>query len=162
MQVTRRTKCIFCNNVHLISILDKVQNIPQGLMMNDTNTDEAYWMPYNIQYCSECKTYQNEYLAELHTLYNYSHIAPIGNIRNTMDSKFAENISNNKNIKGILEIGAGKGNLSDIITENLESINGNYYIADPSYIGNTQNRIVINKYIEEVGVVWLREEVVCC
>ena len=144
-----RDKCIFCNSNNVITIFENDINIPQNLTMIETQNSDSLWMPYNIQKCNICKTYQNKYLADLDILYKNSHIAPVGNIRNTMDIRFADIILSNNNITGILEIGAGKGYLADIL---LEKKDYKYIIVDPSYTGNTLNRIIINEYIENIEI----------
>jgi hypothetical protein len=149
--ITIRDKCIFCNNNTLSKVFENDIQIPQGLTMNDNYDDESLWMPYNIQKCLICKTFQNKYLANLDILYKNSHIAPIGNIRSLMDLKFSEIIFTNSNIKGILEIGAGKGYLADILLEHPNICN-KYIIIDPSYTGSHSNRTVVNEYIETVEI----------
>jgi hypothetical protein len=65
-----------------------------------------------------------------------------------MNTDFSIFIKDNINtINGILEIGAGNGNLSENI---LKLINTKYTIIDPYYYGECQNKTIINDYIENI------------
>ena len=138
-----RKCCVFCKSVDLSTVLDNDIIIPEGISMSDTPDGKAFHVPYNIQRCANCNTYQNKYLGDLNTIYNNSHIYPIGNIRNDMNLKFSNIICSNENIKGIVEIGGGDGKLSDMI-------NCEYYIVDPGYHGTSDNKTIIRDYVENV------------
>lgn len=139
-----RTKCIFCKTTDVAKIFDSDLTVPQGIMMVSNGAD-ALWMNHNVQYCKSCKTYQNMYLAEPSQIYSHSHISPVGSIRSEMDIKFSDMIRGDS----ILEIGGGTGSISDAV---LKTHNGPYFIVDPDYTGNTVNRTIVKKFIEEVDM----------
>ena len=50
-------------------------------------------------------------------------------------------------ITNIIEIGSSKGVLAEYILENLKL---KYYIIEPSFFGNRENKIIIDDYYENV------------
>lgn len=145
MNTIQRKKCIFCDSKKLEEVFEHDIIVPQGITMT-SHKEEGLWMNYNIQLCSNCKTYQNKYLANLDQIYKNSHISPVGKIRSSMDLNFSKLINLNNDISGIIEIGAGKGYLSDLI------VNKNYYIIDPSYKGKTVGKKIIYDYVENCNL----------
>lgn len=146
-----RTKCIFCSSSDLTDVIDSHVSIPQGMFMCEDKQYDAMWMPYNILFCPSCKTFQNKYLADIEVLYSAQHVAPIGNIRRTMDIMFSEMVNANPFVNGIIEIGGGQGYLADLLVAD-NKIQGNYHIVDPMYKGSRENRIVIDAFVESVPI----------
>lgn len=140
----RRSTCIFCTSSNLEDVLQTDQSIPESITIT-ASSDDASWMPFNIQHCTACHAYQTKYLADINVLYGESHIHPIGRIRKEMDTVFTELITRNSHVQGIMEIGGGNGTLSDA----LLPTHTKYYIIDPSYTGNTENRCIIPYVVEE-------------
>jgi hypothetical protein len=143
-----RKKCILCNSSDLSVVLNKDINVFESLCVI-SGIENKKSVKFNIYKCNCCFCYQNKYLIDPNILYASSHIFPIGSIRSSMDIKFSSMISKNKNITQIIEIGGGNGVLSDILTKVLKTT---YYIIDPSYIGNTENRLVISQFIENIDM----------
>lgn len=113
-----------------------------------TSTNDMKKIPFNIFICSNCKTVQNKYLADLAELYKINHADSTGMIminlhkkNKTLILKYKENITN------IIEIGSSKGILADNILEDLDL---EYYIIEPSFIGSKKNKIIINDFYENV------------
>jgi hypothetical protein len=126
--------------------------VPQGMFMCDT-IHEAAWMPYDVMVCSCCKTVQTRYLADLDVLYSAQHVMPIGNIRMTMDKNFADMITSNPNVNGIVEVGGGQGHLADIVVQHpMQKDKGDYYIIDPKYMGSRDKRHVIDAFVESIDL----------
>jgi hypothetical protein len=146
MNYSIRKTCIFCNNVELIEYFDKDLSFPISSYITENIINKPIYIPYNVQCCTQCKTYQTKYLGDLNVIYSQNHADAYGTIRSEMMIEFANLILKNKNIHRVLEIGAGNGILSDIILEKNNTIQ--YYIADPSYFGNRDNKTIIHSFIE--------------
>jgi len=146
MIYSERNECIFCDNHNLVTILEKDYEIPLGNFTVSNSDYKYYNMPYNIQYCSDCFTIQTKYIGDLNIIYGDHTVGAYGSIRSSHNIKFASFILENSNINGILEVGAGNGELSDIILENKKI---SYTINDPSYGGNLSNKQVIPSFFEE-------------
>lgn len=142
-----RVKCIFCNDDNLKTYFDHDYIIPQSACMTENIKNDSVWMPYNILLCSNCNTYQNKYLADINILYNNTVFNPCGLTRSESTNQFYNFIKDNENISGIIEIGAGHGQLSDLLCEIHK-----YVIIDPSYSGNTNNKIIIKDFLENVNI----------
>jgi hypothetical protein len=143
---SERTQCIFCNNHNLVTILEKDYDIFLGNYNVIDPNSKYYSMPYNIQSCSECLTIQTKYIGDLNIIYGSHTVGAYGSIRSTHNKLFALFILENPDINSILEVGAGNGELSDIILENKKIL---YTINDPSYGGNVANKQVISSFFEE-------------
>ena len=150
MNYTIRNNCIFCINKLSEEYFDKDLDFPISSYSTNEQIKSPIIIPYNIYCCTECKTYQTKYLGDLNIIYSINHADAHGSIRSEMMTQFSNLILNNSNVHRILEIGAGNGILSDIITEKDKNIE--YFIADPSYFGNTTNKIVIRSFIENVDI----------
>jgi hypothetical protein len=141
-----RNVCIWCNSKSLTDYFKDNYSTPIASYMQE-NLTEFEIIPYNVQKCEECKSYQIKYLAEVYKVYKYNHAYSYGSTLKEMCNVFSKFILLNSGIKSILEIGAGNGFLADIITKNNKDIS--YTIVDPSYFGNKDNKIIINSIIEE-------------
>lgn len=145
-----RTHCIICKSDDVDDIFTEDYDVPQALHLRDEiNKGNDAWMPYNVQRCNQCKTFQNKYLADLRILYEASHIQASSQVREKQTLQFTDFILKNPNIQGIIEIGAGAGELSDNILAVKEQ---SYYIIDPAYVGPVAKRTIIHDYIENVNV----------
>ena len=145
MIFTERKICIICKS----SLLDDLFNInytfPIGNFVVDSPEHKCHFIPYNIQICRICKTVQTKYLGDLKLIYENNFAGSFGTIRNTLNDKFANFVLENKDINGIIEVGAGNGSLSESILDKHYFI---YNIIDPSYSGTKINRIVHDCYFE--------------
>ena len=105
-------------------------------------------IPFNIYTCSKCKTVQTKYLGDLNEIYKYNHATNTGSIMNNLHHKNLDLILKYKdNINNIIEIGCSKGTLSDLILNNIKL---DYYIIEPNFIGDKNNKIIINDFYENV------------
>ena len=141
---TEVSKCLFCNSTTLITLFEQNYTIPLGCYCIEKDTKCDY-MPFNILQCEKCRTFQTKYLGNRNIIYNYN-ANSYGIIRSTMNSKFSDFITSNKNINSIIEIGGGNGELSDIIIKTQNNIK--YTIVDPSYSGTNINKKIINNFYE--------------
>lgn len=140
-----RTECLFCKSKNLTPLWDKNYEIALGCYAIEDPTQETYSMPFNILKCCDCLTYQTQYLGNPDIIYNYE-ARFHGSIRSTMNKLFSDFILENKNIKHILEIGAGNGSISEYI---LEKNSIQYTIVDPTYSGPKEYRTIHTCFIEE-------------
>ena len=105
-------------------------------------------IPFNIFTCSKCKTVQTKYLGDLNEIYKYNHATNTGTIMNNLHHKNLDLILKYQdNINNIIEIGCSKGSLADLILDNIKL---DYYIIEPHFIGNKDNKIIINNFYENV------------
>ena len=145
-----RTNCIFCDTKLNDTFFKNDYNNYCGhyAVPLETELDNMINIPFNIYTCSNCKTVQTKYLGDLNEIYKYNHATNTGNIMNNLHSKNLELILKYKdNIKNIIEIGCSKGTLADLI---LNNITLDYYIIEPHFIGNKNNKIIINDFYENV------------
>jgi hypothetical protein len=146
-----RTKCIFCNSDKLSIFFDNDYIIPVASYTVDTYNETYIKIPFNIQCCDNCKTFQTKYLGDLNEIYKNNHCDGCGTIRTEMHDRFAELIINNiSNLNNLVEIGAGNGILSLSILNIKSDIT--YNIIDPYYFGIKENRNIINDYIENINL----------
>lgn len=145
----KREYCIFCKQKNLEKLFEKEYLFPLGNFVVDSPNYKYFFMPYNIQKCKNCFTFQTEYIGNLDLIYNNNFAGAYGKIRNSMNELFANFILKNKNILSISEIGAGNGELSDII---VEKQNIKYTIIDPSFNGNKNKKNIINSFFENCDI----------
>lgn len=147
-----RKSCVICKNNNLTDFFDNDLCVPQSMCLFDTpkQNESSVWINHNIQKCDQCYSFQNKYLVDANILYNKSHIFPIGKIRTNMTQKIVEQIEHLSNITGIIEIGGGHGELADILQQKNPSLP--YTIIDPAFMGNRNNRIIIDRFIENVDL----------
>jgi len=146
MNFQERTSCIFCKGSELSSIFKENLEVPIGNNVVDHQRDLFPYMPYNVQQCNSCLSFQIKYVGDLHILYENAVAGAHGSIRSTHNTLFASFICENKNIDSICEIGAGNGQLSDIVVEQKKI---NYTIIDPSYGGNQKDRHILSQFFED-------------
>lgn len=142
----QRTYCIFCKENQFERLFDSDYEIPLGNFVVDSPQTPSYFMPYNVLYCKVCGTIQNEYIGDLNLIYENNFAGAFGSIRSTHNLLFADFILDNPHVDSIAEVGAGNGELSDII---IEKKNLSYTIIDPSYGGNVHKKYIVSKYLED-------------
>lgn len=148
-----RQNCIFCKEKLTISLL--AEDLKIATACYSTESPVKNLIPYNVLICSNCKTSQIKYLGDLNEVYKINHADGTGSIMTNLHFKVKDLILNfNKNntvkINNIVEIGASKGILSDILLD--EQLVDKYYIIEPNFIGvHRENKIVINNYFENVN-----------
>lgn len=144
-----RYSCIFCNSKNIKIYFENDIKIPENItMINIPDNINCNFINYNVQICNDCRCIQNKYLTNIDNLYKNSHINPYGSTRKIMTEMFSNLILSNDNIKYIIEIGGGQGELSDIL---IKKYKNKYSIIDPSYIGPIENRIIIKEYVENIN-----------
>jgi len=146
MDIIEQKKCIFCNSNDLIQYFNKDFKIPKNISFSNKLNNERALVDFNVNQCNNCNTYQNKYFIDLNILYKNSHISPTGSLKNNTTKQFANIINDNKDINGIIEIGGGTGDLSDILVNYIS----NYKIIDPCYTGNKYKREIVNLYFEDI------------
>lgn len=142
---SERSKCLICDSDDLSTLFDKDYSVALGCYSVE-NTEKSLFMPYNILKCNSCLTFQTKYLGDVNVIYDYS-AGAYGSIRGSMNDLFSDFILQNNDIKGVVEVGAGNGNLADIILNKNEL---SYSIIDPTYSGTINNRIIQREFIENI------------
>lgn len=145
---TVRNKCIFCNNDDL-ELLFKHSKYQSSLSLElYTNKDaKSYFMPYNVQICKKCNSFQNKYIGDLSIIYDKNHADDYGSTKNKKHTLFCDFISENSNINGIVEVGSCNGILANHI---LSRVKTEYNIIEPSFTGDKTNLNIIQDYFENV------------
>ncbi len=116
--------------------------------MVESAHEQGAFMPFNLQKCNACDTYQTKYLADLGILYSSNHYVPFGALRQEMISLFSEFVCQDQP-SAILEIGGGNGELFTALAKSLTSLH--YTIVDPAYIGpRSDNLTVVDGFYEDV------------
>ena len=143
-----RKKCIFCNNNDLELLFDHSKyksSLSLGLYTN--KNEKSYFMPYNVQICKKCKSFQNKYIGNLSIIYDVNHIDDYGSTKNKKHTLFCNFISENSNINGIVEVGSCNGILANQILSKMKT---EYNIIEPSFTGDKTNLNIIPDYFENV------------
>lgn len=150
-----RERCLFCKESAFTTLLNKDYSIPIGCFsVNDSNYEYTF-IPYNLYNCSNCFTVQTKYEGDLSLIYSESFAGLFGTTRGKMNVEFSKFILSNNVIKSVLEVGAGNGDIADIL---LEKSGLDYTIIDPSYWGNTTNRRIIKNFIENIDTISLNSD----
>jgi fructose/tagatose bisphosphate aldolase len=141
-----RSRCIFCNNDDLEILFNKNYSTSLSLgLYNKKNT--GFFMPYNIQICKTCFTFQNKYIGDLSIIYSKNHVDDYGTTKSRKHTSFCNFILENDNINGIIEVGACNGILAKEIMKNKHI---DYNIIEPSFTGDKMNLNIISDYFENV------------
>lgn len=152
-----REVCLFCKESVFTTLLTQDYSIPVGCFsVNDPKYSYTF-IPYNVFKCSKCYTIQTKYEADLSLIYSESFAGLFGTTRSIMNIEFSKFVLCNNTIKSVLEVGAGNGDIADIL---LEGGNLEYTIIDPSYWGNTTNRNIIKNFIETIDTTSLMADTV--
>lgn len=145
---TERKKCIFCLSDLKTQLFESDLKNYVAHYAVDKEVEKFDCIPYNVLVCDNCKTYQTKYLGDINEVYRINHADGTGITMQKMHEKKLDLILNHKDqVDGIIEIGSSKGILCDQILDNLDV---NYFIVEPSYFGNSDNRTIINDYYENV------------
>lgn len=150
MNYTIRKNCIFCNNIlNETYFKNDYENYVAHYQVDiNTNINDNINIPFNIYICSNCKTVQNKYLGDLSEIYKTNHADSTGTTMINLHKLNKEFILKHlENINNIIEIGSSKGVLADNI---LEDIKLDYYIIEPSFFGDRNNKIIIDDFYENI------------
>ena len=143
-----RKECIFCNNTDLDLLFDHSNyNSSLSLGLYKNQNEKSYFMPYNVQICKKCNSFQNKYIGNLSIIYDVNHVDNYGTTKNKKHTLFCNFITENSNIDGIFEVGSCNGILANQI---LKKIKTEYNIIEPSFIGDKTNLNIINDYFENI------------
>jgi hypothetical protein len=146
---TVRKHCIFCQNKDFELLFDEYKyksSLSLGLLNKKT---DGYFMPYNVQICKVCNTFQNKYIGNLSIIYDNNHIDNYGTTKTIKHQLMTNFILENKNINGFIEVGSCNGVLAKNI---LANISIPYNIIEPSYTGDKTDIHIIADYIENVEI----------
>ena len=147
---TIRTKCIFCNNDDFEMLFDHSNYTSSlSLGLNSDKNEKSHFMPYNVQICKICKTFQNKYLGDLAIIYGVNHADDYGSTKSKKHSLFCNFICENKHIDGIVEVGSCNGVLANNVLQTRET---EYNIIEPSFTGDKTNLNIISDYFENVNL----------
>jgi hypothetical protein len=114
-----------------------------------THSPSKYYMPYNVLICNDCKAFQNKYLGDLSIVYGKNHVDCYGSVKTNKHTQFANFITTNKAIHGIIEVGGCSNALSDIV---LGLMPTEYNIIEPDFTGNTTGLIIIPDFVENIDL----------
>jgi len=146
---TIRKKCIFCkNDLNKDYFKSDLKNYVghYAVELEETNFTE---IPFNVCICEKCNTPQIKYLADINEVYKINHADSTGTTMVNLHKLNLEFILKyHSYIKNVIEIGSSKGVLADMILENLKL---NYYIIEPNFFGDRNNKIIINDFYENVN-----------
>jgi hypothetical protein len=149
MNYTIRETCIFCDSALKKIYFEELKfNCHVAHYQCDDDYTDFQKIPFNVHICDFCNTAQNKYLGKLNEIYKHNHADSTGITMQTVHKLNKNMILKNANdIKNIIEIGSSRGVLADII---LDTIKMDYYVIEPCYFGNTDNKIIINDFYENV------------
>lgn len=146
---SERTSCIFCYSKNTSDVLNNDTYCSTMSLALTPNTFSKYYMPYNVLYCNNCFAFQNKYLGDLSIVYGKNHLDSYGTVKTNKHRLFAEFITKNNDIQGIIEIGGCSNALADIV---MELCNTKYCIIEPDYTGDTVNIEIIPDFVENVDL----------
>jgi len=144
-----RTSCLFCLQPLSKDIFLQDRILPLGCFPVKSLETSCHKIPYNAVFCDSCGVVQTKYIGKIDLVYGNNFAGIFGTTRNKMNELFSEFVSQGDS-KGVLEIGAGNGEVCDSILEKKPSIL--YTIVDPSYWGSNKNRSVVSQYFEEIDM----------
>jgi hypothetical protein len=144
-----RDNCIFCNNSDLKIIFENNYSSSLSLGLYKDPKNESYFMPYNVQKCLNCNSFQNKYIGDLSIIYDVNHIDNFGQTKTKKHTNFCNFIIENKEINSIIEIGSCNGVLANCILENVKI---EYNIVEPSFTGDKTNLNIITDYFENIDL----------
>jgi hypothetical protein len=143
-----RKTCIWCQSPSLSCLFrdDKVAPVA-SYNLSEKETYET--VPFNIQRCNQCNTYQVKYVADPALLYKKSHALCYSDSLHVQNKAFREFIFQNTTPRDVVEVGAGNGFIADLLLQDNRL--NSYTIIDPTYFGNKQSRHVIDSFFEDVN-----------
>ena len=145
---TERKECIMCKKNDFNTLLSKDTHAPLSFRLYDT-IEENYFMPYNVISCKGCATVQTKYLGNLQYIYGKNHVDSCGCTKGNMHSLFSDFVTENKNIDGIIEVGASTDALARSILTTLKTP---YSIIEPDFKEKNDTVSIISNFIEEVDL----------
>ena len=140
-----RSKCIFCESNNIIEHYKTDLQSPISYSMIEKEISYIF-IPYNIQHCKECFSFQTKYLGNINEVYKVNHIDNFGSVKHNMHSAFCNFIIENKNINNIIGIGSSHDYLARLIQKENDSIQ--YNIINPFFRGNPDGLNIISNYLE--------------
>lgn len=144
---TQRQTCLFCNKTEFQDLFESDKELPLGCFTVPSLDYPCHIVPYNAVHCKNCGTVQTKYIGNIELVYGNNFAGLFGTTRNKMNELFAKFVSKNRTTRHIVEIGAGNGEVCDMILEKNKSLS--YTIVDPSYWGKDDGRTVVKKFFEE-------------
>lgn len=144
----QRTDCIICSSSSLSQILPSDTSLPLGCFPVKDLSFPCHIVPYNAVHCTTCGVVQTKYIGNLDLVYGHNFAGICGTTRGVMNTLFADFILETSKLQSIVEIGAGNGEVSDILLEKNTSLS--YTIVDPAYWGNHSNRTILKSFFEDI------------
>lgn len=145
---TRVKKCLFCNTMEFDTLFKN--DYLTGLTCNFyTQLHKSHFMPFNILICKKCKSSSLKYLGNPNIIYETNHADAYGKTKELWSNSFKTFITENKNISGIIEVGACTDALGSLILDQLDC---NYTIIDPDYKGTDKRINSIRSFLELVNI----------
>lgn len=150
-----RVSCILCRSKSLDIYFphDLQTPIASYSLLNKQNYS---YIPFNIQMCRDCSTYQVKYLSDVNDTYDKNHVFSYSSLLHKQYADFSEFVLKNIDITSIVEVGSGNGFIADTILKSKTNLN--YTIIDPEYFGNTLHRTVIPTFFENVENTTLNQD----
>ena len=143
---TERKQCVICNCQEFDVVFS--DNFTSSLSLSFTNEPTTpVFMPFNVLLCKQCSTAQTKYLGDLSLVYDKNHNDTYGSLKSIMMDQFANFITDNPKIEGILELGACNEDLASCVQKDKLY---NYFIVEPNFTGNPTNITVLKQYAEDV------------
>lgn len=144
-----RTECIFCDSKNLTDMLRDDKSIAMSYALMKERSP-GYFIPYNIQHCEDCHSFQTKYIGDIEKVYSINHIDNFGAVKKRMHEFFANFIMQNSHIINSVEIGACHDYLSRLLLE--KNPKNNIHIIDPFFTGNTDGLNMISDYLENTDL----------
>ena len=141
---SKRIECIFCSSKDLIEVYEKDLQTPLCYSMISEEVPYVF-IPYNLQHCKNCFSFQTKYLGNINEVYKINHIDNFGSVKHSMHNAFSDFIVSNSSIKNIIEVGSSHDYLSRLIKEKIDT---NYTIIDPSFTGDSNGLEIVSNYLE--------------
>ncbi|NBP55762.1 hypothetical protein EBU71_04345, partial [bacterium] len=143
-----RENCIFCEKKLTTTLFESDLTCFSGHYPVDNTESNFEKMPFNITVCANCETPQLKYLGNPFEIYRINHADNTGETMknlHTINSEFI--LKYRKEINNIIEVGSSVGTLSDMLLEKLKT---DYYIVEPNFFGEAENKIIIEDFYENV------------
>ena len=148
LPITLRKSCLICQSSELTQILPTDTSLPLGCFPVKDLSFPCHIVPYNAVHCSSCGVVQTKYIGNIDLVYGHNFAGICGTTRGVMNTLFADFILETPKLSSIVEIGAGNGEVSDIVLEKKNSLK--YSIVDPAYWGNQSNRTILKSFFEDI------------
>ncbi len=151
MEYQIRKKCIFCKNELTKNFFknDLNNHVAHYAVSQNTDNNTMQNIPFNVCICDFCETPQLKYLGDLNEVYKINHADSTGKIMGSLHQENLSFILKYKDlITNIIEIGSSKGVLADEIIKNIDLT---YYIVEPSYFGeHNEKKVIISDFYENI------------